>query len=185
MLQNTSPRNLCLLTLLALCLAAAVLAQDQPARMRAAGQRGASDQLLPLKNALAAASATALSTTQETKINTLLTNFRTATGPTATNAEVPAARVKYNDAILAGDTKTASAQIPSLVEIQTRQANEKMMAEAAFCIGVVQNLTADQVSALQKQLGSAGFVRTLETITNGMVGSGRGMGSPGRGPIKK
>ncbi len=179
------------LTAIALCmvamLAGTALAQGRMGRM---GQGQPQNLLMPLKNALQNAGAVALSSDQETKISTLITNFRAANQPAAPSADVQAARLKYDDAILAGQTAVASAQIPILVANQTSQASSRLMSDAAFAMAVVQVLTPDQVSTLVNRMGSGGVVRMVESLAGGPGGMGRGLGPAsfgvGRGnPIKK
>jgi hypothetical protein len=181
------------LMVIALCmvamLAGTALAQGRMGRM---GQGQPQDLLMPLKNALENAGAVALSSDQETRISTLIANFRAANPPTTPSADFQAARLKYDDAILASQTAVASAQIPILVATQTSQAGTRLLADTAFAIAVVQALTADQVGALAKRMGSGGVVRLIESLAGGPGGMGRGMGMGpagfGRGsgnPIKK
>jgi hypothetical protein len=174
---------------IALCmvamLAGTALAQGRMGRMGRGGQMQPQDLLMPLKNALENAGAVALSSDQETKIGTLITNFHAANPPVTANADAQAARLKYDDAILAGQTAVASAQIPILVANQTSQASARMLANAAFAIAVVQSLTPDQVSALAKRMGSGGFVRLVESLAGGPGGMGRGLGMGRGNPIKK
>ena len=165
-------------------LAVTALAQG---RMGRGGPGQGQWPLTPLKMALQNAGANALTADQETQITALITNFRAANQPQAPGADVQAARAKYDDAILSGQTSVASAQIPILVANQNSQASARMMAQTAFAIAVVQALTPDQVSALQKSIGSSGTVRVIESLAGG-PGVGRGMGPApmGMGPaIKK
>ena len=168
-------------------LAGTALAQGRMGRM-GGGQPW--DLLMPLKNALQNAGAAALSSDQETKIKTLITNFRAANPPAAPSADVQAARLAYDNAILAGQATAAAAQIPTLVANQTSQASGRMMADATFAIAAVQALGSDQVTALVNRMGSGGVVRLIESLAGGPGGMGRGIGPAGFGmgrgnPIKK
>jgi hypothetical protein len=176
------------LTVMAFCvvsmLAGTALAQG---RMGRGGPGQGQGSLAPLKMTLQNAGATALTPDQETQITTLITNFRAANPPAAPGADVQAARARYDDAILAGQTAAASAQIPILVANQNSQASARMMAQTAFAIAVVQVLTPDQISALQKSIGTGGTVRVIESLAGG-PGGGRGMGPAAMGsgmPVKK
>jgi len=136
--------------------------------------------LTPLKMALENAGAPALASEQETQITALITNFRAANPPAPPNADVQAARARYDDAVLAGQTAVASAQVPILVANQNSQASARMTAQTAFAIAVVQALMPDQISALQKNIGSSSTVRVIESLAGG-PGGGRGMGPAAMG----
>jgi hypothetical protein len=164
---------------LALSLAVSLPGAAQGQRPMARGMMGQNqDPLAPLKNALQAAGATALSVDQETNINNLITNFRGINRPAAPSTDVQAARLNYDKAILAGDLAAADNQIQLLVNDQMSQTNARMQAEAAFAVSVVKAIFADQLSALQQRMGSGGLVGLLGSLGGG---PGRGPGGPGPG----
>jgi Spy/CpxP family protein refolding chaperone len=130
----------------------------------------APDQLRRLKQALSDAGATALTTAQETALTTLITNFQTANKPTPS-----ATRIAYDNYILAGNADQAIALIPILQEEQGAQALARQQAEVNFAVNAVQLLTADQVNALQQDLGSDELVHLIQSLA--------GPGGPGGPPM--
>ncbi len=139
------------------------------------------DLLGPLKNALQAAGAPALTPDQETGIKNLIANFRAANRPVPPDGNAQADRLKYDEAILTGDTAAVSAQISKMANHQFSQISARMNAEAAFTMAVAQVLTADQVNLLQKRMGSGGLVGMLQSLAGGPGGPGRGAGRGGMG----
>ena len=179
-----------LLSLAALALSMAMLLPGTALAQRQAGRGMANaatevqpnpDLLRPLKNALQAAGAPEFTTDQETSIKNLITNFRAANRPVQPDGNVQADRLKYDEAILTGNTAAVSAQINNMVSRQVSQIGARMNAEAAFTMAVVQALTADQVNLLQKRMGSGGLVGMLQSLAGGPGGPGRGPGGPGPG----
>lgn len=169
---------------MALLLPGTALAQRQAGRgmANAATEVQPNPDLLgPLKNALQAAGAPELTTDQETSIKNLITNFRAANQPVPPDGNAQADRLKYDEAILSGNTAAVSAQINKMVSYQVGQISARMNAEAAFTMAVVQVLTADQVNLLQKRMGSGGLVGMLQSLAGGPGGPGRGFGRGGMG----
>ena len=77
----------------------------------AQGTRPQRDALGGLKHALQEASAAALTSDQETALNTLISSFRENNRPTGPSTEIQAARKAYDDAILAGNADAAKALV--------------------------------------------------------------------------
>lgn len=150
------------------------------------GQRGFADfagqvgYLVPLKNALQTAGATALTSAQEASINTLVTNFRASHTPPAADSAVEAARSAYDNAIVAGQKSAALAQIPTIANEMAANAAARLQENAGFLISVVQVLDAGQVNSLVKQFGASRVVRLIEMLGGG-PGGGRGPGPMGMG----
>jgi hypothetical protein len=179
-----------LLFLTVLALAMALLLPGNAPAQRQAGRGMANaategqpnpDLLSPLKNALQAAGAPELTTDQETSIKNLIANFRAASRPVPPDGNAQADRLKYDEAILTGDTAAVSAQISKMANHQFSQISARMNAEAAFTMAVAQVLTADQVNLLQKRMGSGGIVGMLQSLAGGPGGPGRGAGRGGMG----
>jgi len=171
------PRDTSRLLILFLALAlmtgvSAVLAQtDMPAR----------DNLAGLKNALQGAGATALTSTQESSINTLITEFRSAHKPSQ-NTALQTARAAYENAILSGDKATAASQATVIGSAQAAEMVQRETDAAVFAISVANILKTQsgQLDALVTKIGSSGTVRLVLNLVGGPGGPGRGgPGGPG------
>jgi hypothetical protein len=146
------------------------------------------DLLFPLKNALQAAGAAALSSDQETYINGLISDFRAANKPAPPSADIPAARIALDDAILGQNSGVAGSAIKTITNDQAAQIYTNMINTAAFAISVVKELTSDQINLLQKRMGTGGLVRLIESLAagpGGLLGRGPGGSGQGRVAIKK
>ena len=172
--------NRLLIPLLALALVsgtAATMAQtEMPAR----------DNLAGLKNALQNAGAAALTSTQESSINSLIADFRGAHKPSP-NTALQTARTAYENAILSGDQVTAAAQAQVIGNAQSAQMVQRETDAAVFAIGVVNILKTQsgQLEALIAKMGSGGAARLLLSLAGGPggpAGSGRGRGPAGMRP---
>jgi hypothetical protein len=116
------------------------------------------DPLGFLKRALTEAGATALTSEQETQLNTLITNFRNAQ-PTAPDEALKAARTAYNDAILAGDLATAQAQVAIISSRTVALASARLQATATYLIDVLAVLkSGGQLDQLRQKLGDERLV---------------------------
>jgi hypothetical protein len=186
--MKTNRFNLTIIVALVLCLAAALpaLAQRPGPRFgqRALAQSAtAPDHLAPLKRALQAAGAPALTTDiQEPQINTLITNFRASHTPQTPNPAVQAARAAYDDAILHEQLTAAAAQIPTIVNEMTANASTRLHDGADFAISVVKALNAAQINALVTKFGTDRTARLLESLAGGPgFGPGPRRGAMGMG----
>jgi hypothetical protein len=146
----------------------------------------ARDPLMPLKRALETAGAPALTATQETQLNTLIGEIRTANAPQRPTAAVQAARAAYESAIVGGDLTGAGTQIQFLVNDREKRETAAMTALARFSVTALGVLAtnSDQTKLLLRQFGNQGVVRVLEVLAGrpGMgVGTGVRMGGPGMG----
>jgi hypothetical protein len=179
--------SLLLAATLALCLLIAMPGAafaQRPARVMAnPGQMMQNrDPLQSLKNALQAAGAAVLSPDQETYINGLISDFRAAHKPASPSADIQAARIALDDAILAQNSGVAGTAIKTITDNQTTQTYLNMLNAAAFAISVVKELTPDQIKLLQNRTGTGGLVGLIESLVGGPGGLlQRGPGGPGQG----
>jgi hypothetical protein len=169
-----------MVVLLALCLAATSPAWAQMRRMAQNSQstQQQPDSLAFLKQALAKAGASALDSSQETALNTLITNFRNANKPGTPDAAEQAGRDAYVTAILARDLTSATAAADNLASLFSARQRTMLEAEASFQIQALTYLHSDQVAALQSSIGNNGILRVLQSLAR--AGFPRGMGgAPG------
>jgi Spy/CpxP family protein refolding chaperone len=160
---------------LALCVIAATPLLGQVPGQRGNFQRRANAPLAFLKQALSKAGAPALSSDQETALNTAITNFRSANKPAAQNADEKAARDAYANAILTGNGDTAIGAADNLAALLSARQKTMLEAQANFEIQALSVLTSDQVAALQNSIGNQGILRVLDSL------AGPGGGRFGRG----
>lgn len=153
---------------LSLCALAgsAIIATAQP-------QRPQRDALGFLKRALTEATAPALTTAQETQLNTLITSFRDAL-PDGPDEQLKAAHTAYNNALLAGDAAAAAAQATIIANRSAALTAARLQADAQFKIAVLAVLkSGGQLDALQQKFGAE---RVLGIV--GSLAGGRGFGGP-------
>jgi hypothetical protein len=132
------------------------------------------DPLSFLKRALTEASAPALTTAQETQLNALITSFREAQ-PDGPDEQLDAARTAYNNALLAGDVATATAQAAIIANRSGALLATRLQADTEFKIAVLTVLkSGGQLDALQQKFGAE---RVLGIV--GSLAGGRGFGGPG------
>jgi Spy/CpxP family protein refolding chaperone len=146
----------------------------------AQGIRPQRDALGGLKHALQEAGAAALTTDQETALNTLISSFRENNRPQGPGEEIKAARKAYDDAILAGNAdaaKAAQAQIDSLI---SAGAATRQQARINFEVAAVKILTSAQVTSLVQKFEEGRVVGLIGSLAGG-PGGPRGFG-PGGGP---
>jgi hypothetical protein len=166
-------------------LAAACLLSVLPLLAQNTAKIPARDLLMPLKKALEAAGAPALTGTQETELNTLIKDFRSNKVPQTPSADMKAARLAYENAILSGDAVSAGKQITAIVDNNAARETARLNAIAKFAVTALSVLKTnpDQTKLLQKQFGDRGVVRIIESLAVGAgmkVGQGRMVG-PGMG----
>jgi hypothetical protein len=166
-------------------LAAVCIAALLPLMAQTTAKMPARDLLMPLKRALEAAGAPVLTATQETQLNGLIAEFRTANAPQPPSAAKQAARLAYESAILAGDPVALAKQVGIIVSDDSALETARMTAIANFAITALKVLgnNSDQTKLLQKQFGNQGVVRIIESLVGGPgPGGARGrMGGPGMG----
>jgi hypothetical protein len=130
-----------------------------------------------LKNALETAGAPALTSSQETAIQALLTDFRKAHRAPRKSA-TQTARAAYETAILNGDLSAAAAQAETIGVAEAADIVQRETDAAALAINLLSILKADaeQYNALIAKMGSSGVVRLALGIAGGPRG---GPGGPG------
>jgi|WetSurMetagenome_2_1015567.scaffolds.fasta_scaffold442996_1 hypothetical protein len=178
--MNHSKRFLCAVSAASLILLA--LSMPAAANPQVTDATGQFDVLAGLKGALTTAGATALTTAQETSLNTLIANLRASQTPPAPGDALSTARASYDTAVLAGQKDAAKELITTIAAEMATQAATRMDAQTDFLISAVQVLDSSQLSALVKQLGNTGTVRLLERLAGG-PGGGPGGPPPGGGPM--
>jgi hypothetical protein len=135
------------------------------------------DPLRSLKRAITEANAPALTTDQETQLNTLITTYKDAL-PDEPDAALEAARDAFDAAILAGNLTAAQAQATIIANRTAELTNTKLRAEAAFETAALALLkTGGQYDPLVTKYGAE---RVL-ALVGSLVGRGFG-GGPGGGP---
>jgi len=163
-----------MLALLAIA-AGTVWGQGRGPRFAANGQATATrDPLAFLKQALNKAGAGALTTDQETKLNALITSFRSANKP-APDPNEQTLRDNFDKAILAGDLTSANGYADQLATLLSTRQSTRLKAEAGFLSQAIQILTSDQFAALEKSIGQNGTLRVLQSLIGPGPGFGRGM----------
>ena len=163
--------------ILTLCVIAAspIWAQGRGPRQAASGQM-TRDPLAFLKQALNKAGAAALTSDQETALNSLITNFRSANQPTSDQTtQLQAAREAYATAILAKNSGAAATAADSLAGLLAIRQRAMLEAEAGFQVQALSDLSNDQVSALVNSIGNNGVLRVLQSLIGPRPGFGRGM----------
>lgn len=154
-------------TFLLLC---AMVSSASPALAHDGGQR---DPLRSLRRALTEADAPALTTEQETQLNTLITNFRAAL-PDEPDEMLEAARTAFNNAVLAGDLTAAQAQAQIIANRTAALANARLQAEAQFEIGVLAVLrSGGQLDPLVARFGNDRLLGLVDSLIGRSFGGGR------------
>lgn len=138
-------------------------------------QRKPTDPLAPLKRAISQASAPALSTTQETALTTLITEYRDSL-PDERDELIESAREALDAAVIAGDLAAAQTQITVITARVSQLQDARMTAEAKLAIGSIAVLkTGGQYDPLVTKYGTD---RLLQLVT--LTGPASG---PGDGPV--
>jgi hypothetical protein len=143
------------------------------------------DPLGFLKRMLTEAGAAGLTSDQETQLNALITDFRSAR-PAEPDGSLMAAQTAYSNAILAGDLEAAQAQAAIIASRTAELAKARLQAVTKFQIDALSVLkSGGQLDALKQKLGSEHLVRVLAMLAGGPpFGGGRfgfGPGGPGFG----
>lgn len=139
------------------------------------GQRH--DPLGFLKHALAEAGASALTSDQETQLNTLITNFRNAR-PSEPDATLKAAHTAYIAALLSGDLSAAQAQAAIIASHTSDLSSARLQAVTKFQIDALAVLKGGQLDALRQKLGDEHVVGLIGSLAGGPPFGG----PPGGGP---
>ncbi len=152
--------GLVVLSLSCLVWAAPLWAQTMPAGPHR-------DPLTRLKNALQAAGASALTTDQQTQLQSQITAYKTARQGQAPSASLQADRSQLESAILAKDSAAAKAAADKIAADMAGNITSHLEDQANFAIQALSVLSGDQVTALQNHVGSAGVVRLLQSLAGG------------------
>lgn len=162
---------------LALCVITSSVLRAQGRGFRRAGMAASAtgDPLASLKQALNKAGATALDSSQESALNTLITNFRNSNQPGAPDSSEQTARDAYVNAILAKDATAATTAADNLASLISARQRTMMEAEAGFQIQALSVLNSGQVAALQSSIGNNGILRELRSLSGPGPQFGRGM----------
>jgi Spy/CpxP family protein refolding chaperone len=152
-----------------------------PAVLAQMGGPGMRDALAPLKHALSDAGAPALTSTQETQLNALITAFRSAHQPQA-DTVLQSAQRAYEAAILNGDNASAQAQADIIANETANISRTNLKDRAKLEIDALNVLKSndDQVGFLLKRIGSSGLAHLLGSLA-GAGGPGPGGFRPGPG----
>jgi hypothetical protein len=139
------------------------------------------DALAQFKEALQASGASALSSSQEAAIQTLIKEFR-ENHRNPPDASLQSARAAYESAILSGDRAAIATQAQIIANAQAAGLLQREMDTAAFAVNVLTILKADstQFNVLIAKLGESGIVRLVLNLAGGPGGGPRG--GPG-GPM--
>jgi len=166
------------LLLLGLMAGAATITSAQRGQQR--------DALGFLKRALTEAGASALTSEQETQLNTLITNFRSAQ-PTEPDSALETARDAYSAALLAGDLTAAQAQAAIIASRTAELSSARLQASTKFQIEALAVLkSGGQLDTLRQKLGDEHVVGLIGSLVGGPpFGGGRFGGGPGFGPAQR
>jgi len=133
------------------------------------------DVLMPLKNALQTAGASALTSAQETGIKALINDFRNAHQAPVSNTAIQTARTAYENAILNADSSAAALQAKAIAAIQADETAKREADRATLAVNILGYLNSTQVNALLTEVGKRGLVRLLLDLAGGPRG---GPGGP-------
>ncbi len=165
----------------ALCLGTLGLAWAQMNRMPGQGF-GQRNPLASLQSAIQRSGAPALTSDQQTQLQTLIQNFRSAQRPTGPNANIQSAQQNFENAVLSGNTSNATSAADALASAMSAEAPKHLEALATFDVQAL-NILQPQASALKQEMGNSGLVALLSSLAGGpgmRAGMGAGMGRMGR-----
>ena len=163
---------------LVLCLTgAATLALAQP------GQRRDRDSLGFLKHALSEAGASALTTEQESQLNTLISSFHSA-APKGPDETLEAAHTAYVAALMSGDTAAAQTQAGTISSRTAELSSARLQASTKFQVEALATLkSGGQLDALRKKFGDDRVAGLVGSLAGGPPFGGPPFGGhPGGGP---
>lgn len=137
--------------------------------------RGTRDALGFLKRALTEANAPALTTDQESQINTLITAFQAAQ-PADSSQALKDAREAYAAAVVAGNATAAQNQAGIIAGLISGEQNTRLLALAKFGTDVAAILkNGGQLEYLVQKMSNERLLGVIESLV------GRGGGGPGGG----
>jgi Spy/CpxP family protein refolding chaperone len=138
------------------------------------------DPLSGLKRAITESGAPALTSDQETQLNTLIDNFKQAR-PQAPDEALRAAHEAYKSAILAGDLAAAQAQATIITNRTSELSNARLQADAKFKIDVLALLrSGGQLDPLKQKFGDDRLFGLISSVIGGPRGGPPGFGFGGR-----
>lgn len=157
------------MVLLVFCLGAGSLARAQMNRMAGQG-----NPLMRLQRVIQKSGAPALTTDQQSALQTLIQTYRSALQSASANSGVQTARQNLENAVLSGDRASATSAADALASAITTNVPKRLEALATFEVEALAVLQP-QASALKQELGNSGFVALLESLVGG-PGLRAGMG---------
>ncbi len=138
-----------------------------------------SDPFASLKRAIAQAGAPALSTTQETALTALVTEFQTALPDEGADDSLETAREAYDAAIIAGDLAAAQVQITIITTRMAQLQDARMQAQAGYAIAAITVLkSGGQYDPLVAKYGTDRVISLVMQLTGR---GGQGIDGPGGG----
>ncbi len=143
--------------------------------------RGAQTPAHPLgmlERSLQQANAAALSSDQVNQLNSLIASFRSNQPKPGQDTALANARNDFDSAVLNNDANGIATATAAITAESAKLESARLAAVGQFEISALGVLTADQVTALKAQFGSAGLIRVLGTL----VGPPRMFGGRGFGP---
>ena len=145
---------------------------------RADQNQQSSDPFRFLSRALSEAGAPALTTAEETALNTLITAYENAL-PDEPDTALEAARTAYRDAILAGNLAAATTQATIIANRTAALTSARLVARAQFEIGVLAVLNSNgQLTLLNTRFGTDRVLEIVDSLV-GHGGGGRDEGGDG------
>jgi hypothetical protein len=156
---------------LMLIVAAAAISYAQGGRV--------SDPFTSLKRAITQAGAPALSTTQETALTALVSEFKAALPDEGDDDTLETAREAYDAAIIAGDLAAAQVQITIITTRMAQLQDARMQAQARYAIAALTVLkSGGQYDPLVAKYGSD---RAVSLVMQLIGRGGQGSDGPGGG----
>jgi Spy/CpxP family protein refolding chaperone len=159
-----------MVTVLCLAVGSLAWAQNRNGMQRGQGvpQRNA---LGFLQRAIQKSGAPALSSDQQTQLQTLIQNYRSTLSSTGPDAAVQTARQNFEAAVLSGKSTDAEAAADALASAMASNIPKRLRAQADFEVQALAILQP-QASALQQELGNNGLFQLLQSLAGG-PGMGR------------
>ncbi|NOT63686.1 MAG: hypothetical protein HOP19_26025 [Acidobacteria bacterium] len=137
------------------------------------GSGGTRDPLAGLKRAITQAEAPALTATQETAINALITAYRDAL-PDEADAALETARDAYEAALLAGNQTAANTAADQIAARQAVLSAARLKASAKLTLDILANLrTGGQLTALNTKFTAERVLSLVRSLAGGGGFGGR------------
>jgi hypothetical protein len=158
------------------CLAAG--AQERRVTQNAQGVQQR-DPLASLKQVLSNIGASALDSSQQTALNTLITKFQSSNRSVTLDPDYKTALEAYANAIFAKDLGAATKAADILANITSARQRKAIERQAGFTIQALSCLHRDQLAALQTRMGKIGTVAVLQVLTLSALSRGITTGGSG------